>query len=1787
MQGHEDSRNDKDGKADNKEILHRMIYDSRNYTSEGRRVSNGTVPLNILKFHHSFSYDCQRYFNLCVVEPDVVLFASGNILHFFNTTTRNVWFRRGCTGSGIGHVTKNPVFDHIAVGENGENPPIIIYKWPSMEIVTILHDGTLKRYSHLAYSTNGSLLVSQGGEPDYTIVLWDWQRSKIALKCKSHNRDVHNVIISPSLTGYLATSGSGHIKFWKISNTFTGLKLKGEIGRFGQTEISDIIGVYIMPDGKIVSGCEWGNILLWEEGLITLEVCKKNRQPCHNRAITQFEYINGELISLGMDGWIRIWFYETIDQMDVRDEERFLEIQPIYEYHISENDKAYESMLMCMRKREPNNPESTLWYVQDGNGGIWLIDLDTAQQVSRKIFTCSAGAIVDMASATWGPFVAALSAAGQLLIYNYTEKRLILAHRFNDVGSQVVWFPCQIEATGSTLVCAFGSGVVRVIVAAISEANAVDDINGDYVRLIQVIRPHKMAITAMSLNSSYSLLVTGSEDATVFGFAVTVTETYPAITPIGFVKVPSEVTCFAWKPQRKTTLLIGCSRGDCVEVALPSAPQLYTVASYELVQCRPRAFKFHSVKSAIRRELIRSSREKEKKEKLAKKREEIAHLLAESPGLEVDEETFLMDVEEDEPLPEIYIPETPNKILMAQYIGPDVIWLSMAGFDAGYMYEYPSPEVVETIGQEPARSVMIHDADDVEIRSCLLYKERYLFLGMEHGEIRVCKWKPNNHTDLSDYWIIPMHDYYNGHIPKMVLSYDQRILFTCGHDGNLFSYEVNDDTPPEAIKFEMIRGTLSLPRTSVEDIKEIDHPTLEETIQQTERDRVAVAAKQSKQQTLEKLMELSEDYSKIIERNKTLPDSHRLTHEELELDTRITDDLNKELDAEMAAVREKLAFKIEKSELGLQKLVDHFIKPITCLPFAVCKISEPDKMVYSLRQRVLDIDDTLLHTDSLKFLHIFDKQRKRLTNDKTLSYEQEREEEQEEMARKEERDAEEETELKIKGQPLAEFLRGVDYEDTESSSRIRLNQMLRKYALRKTRLEKREKEWKAIYSKKPDISVNHAEDMLAIEEAKRTIGDYKLKSSPIFDLSEKRVTLASKYKEILNCRKKLYYLQEGFNARLKAVRTEKEQLQAKVQRLIETLGQIHAEIPLNSVKPLPVIPTTNVDIEFPERKLTIDKDAWKTDGAKESQEKDQSLILPESIQMPGVCSDEEYEILLLDKKFAEHFFSNSFFSSSEKKLEIRLAEQKKVTTSPLHVDDVESPWEREMKTARALRKIYEQDCILRHIETSCENLDKKLDQLQHERLNIVSECVSINLFLLTLRQEYVILKKYETTEKNLQDQLDNKLEEVETVKQKLQTVTDKMDVKTKEITKLRNQIKDIFSEYMSKIGDNRFRNFLCKIFKKKYKEVKEDDETTTTTTETDETESVDSKELELIYFDENVCPSGCDEELYKLAFTMRENRYSCEHQIKDLQRVVEILQKELQTFTKKLKVTEIDLKKTEDDLRIFMLKKQKELNDVDVTVVMKLHQLQYFDEFEIPPKIQDCVVFDKAQLSKLYSRIQELQEETLELRVQHKNARAHLQRIKLDRNQMRAKNKTLKNEIKSMIMIKFGQSISLNELYETIIRRMVHDIKVSLSDATKYFAKQIKQAKESYSEELNVFNKLIREHTQKLSFLTILVEEQSKLKKLSKQRIVSDEEMTQFEETYKSDITKLEKILKRQIRQKQLFMNDIKNLRLKTKIHPTQCMAMMRRSDKDIESQSEENFNQDWRNVEVENAIKM
>lgn len=59
---------------------------------------------------YSYGYDCRKYFNLCVVDPNTIAFATGNLIQFFNVEENKIWFKLGSIGTGIGHISVNIVF---------------------------------------------------------------------------------------------------------------------------------------------------------------------------------------------------------------------------------------------------------------------------------------------------------------------------------------------------------------------------------------------------------------------------------------------------------------------------------------------------------------------------------------------------------------------------------------------------------------------------------------------------------------------------------------------------------------------------------------------------------------------------------------------------------------------------------------------------------------------------------------------------------------------------------------------------------------------------------------------------------------------------------------------------------------------------------------------------------------------------------------------------------------------------------------------------------------------------------------------------------------------------------------------------------------------------------------------------------------------------------------------------------------------------------------------------------------------------------------------------------------------------------------------------------------------------------------------------------------------------------------------------------------------------------------------------------------------------------------------
>ena len=67
----------------------------------------------------------------------------------------------------------------------------------------------------------------------------------------------------------------------------------------------------------------------------------------------------------------------------------------------------------------------------------------------------------------------------------------------------------------------------------------------------------------------------------------------------------------------------------------------------------------------------------------------------------------------------------------------------------------------------------------------------------------------------------------------------------------------------------------------------------------------------------------------------------------------------------------------------------------------------------------------------------------------------------------------------------------------------------------------------------------------------------------------------------------------------------------------------------------------------------------------------------------------------------------------------------------------------------------------------------------------------------------------------------------------------------------------------------------------------------------------------------------------------------------------------------------------------------------------------------------------------------------------------HLKRIKTDLKSMETQNKRLKEHIKEKMIQKFGRKISLINLYEIILQRLIYDTKTDVHKIMKDFTKDI------------------------------------------------------------------------------------------------------------------------------------
>ncbi|KAJ1560405.1 Cilia- and flagella-associated protein 44, partial [Cladochytrium tenue] len=474
----------------------------------------------------------------------------------------------------------------IAIGEVYYSAPaIFLLEYPALRILRVLRGGAARGYSNLCFNAEGDKLASVACDPDYMLTLWDWAEEKIILrinfKLAAHHtsvQDVYKVEFAPGGDGNLTTAGMGHIKFWRMASTFTGIKLQGFLGKFGASELTDIAAFLQLPDGKVLSSTETGNLLLWDGGFIKCELSEKGRKPCHDGRVEQIMMVENEVYTAGEDGFVRVWDFETIDNAEGTaagagaggpNASSSGPLQPrIFEMEFLDEFQIGKDVKIKTLARHPTIQSEYL--VQDAQG--FLFRLDVQKRSVERLLSFHSGAIAAADCSPLRHSLLSLGSDGTLRLHDYIEKRTLMRTRFSNSGTVLTYLPEPLDGRGCTFAAGFSDGVLRIM-----SHQAIYDVSNVELKLHFAFKPHKGAIVCIGFSQDGAFFATGGEDKTVFFFKVAVTAVDDAsqavafsrstvhVTPIGFVELDSVAACVSFSPDNHLRNLEEASAQRSVE----------------------------------------------------------------------------------------------------------------------------------------------------------------------------------------------------------------------------------------------------------------------------------------------------------------------------------------------------------------------------------------------------------------------------------------------------------------------------------------------------------------------------------------------------------------------------------------------------------------------------------------------------------------------------------------------------------------------------------------------------------------------------------------------------------------------------------------------------------------------------------------------------------------------------------------------------------------------------------------------------------------------------------------------------------------------------------------------------------------------------------------------------------------------------------------------------------------------------------------------------------------------
>jgi hypothetical protein len=301
---------------------------------------------------------------------------------------------------------------------------------------------------------------------------------------------------------------------------------------------------------------------------------------------------------------------------------------------------------------------------------------------------------------------------------------------------------------------------------------------------------------------------------------------------------------------------------------------------------------------------------------------------------------------------------------------------------------------------------------------------------------------------------------------------------------------------------------------------------------------------------------------------------------------------------------------------------------------------------------------------------------------------------------------------------------------------------------------------------------------------------------------------------------------------------------------------------------------------------------------------------------------------------------------------------------------------KQLKSERSKELVFERKILEEETKQIVKEFNRSIEELSYERSQLIADLKFGEIKLICLYQEYLILLTFEDRDISIQQKQKHFIIEKNDLEQTILQNKEKVELKNFELDKCNEKLIQLGIEVPKNFPDlYPYCEILTKIYKKKIKRKRsgdnDGDDEGDDNDDDDDDDNFDDDEEEV----EDVCPVGCDSNIYNKVLQLRERRLDIEEEMLEINKQVEDYNKIIERLKQRGKQLMKDSTQADLEMELFQKQKQTALNEVQTAIPVKLSQIYAFEASGVftVPSDQSVVSEDNPVYSTYIQNIEKLE----------------------------------------------------------------------------------------------------------------------------------------------------------------------------------------------------------------------